>query len=65
MDAQKKSDMKEESEWVVKAAAQLTKNATKHFEHETKSYPTVNDKTSPENEFAPELLKVFIKELRH
>ena len=65
MDAQKKSDMKEESEWVVKGAAQLIKNATKHFEHETKSYPTVNDKTSPENEFAPELLKVFIKELRH
>ena len=61
--AQEKSDMKEESERVVKAAAQLIKNAIKKFEHETESYPTVNDITSPENELVPELLKVFIKEL--
>ena len=59
---QKKSDMKEESEWVVKAAAQQIKNAIKQFEHETESYPTVDDITSPENEFVPGLLKVFIKE---
>ena len=34
---QKKSDMKEKSERVVKAAAQLIKNAIKQFEHETES----------------------------
>ena len=34
---QKKSDMKEKSEQVVKAAAQQIKNAIKQFEHETES----------------------------
>ena len=48
-----KSDMKEESDRAVKAAAQLIKNAIKQFEHETESYPTADDITSPENEFAP------------
>ena len=57
-----KSDMKEESEWVVKAAAQLIKKTIKQSEHETESYPTVDYITSPEKEFAPELLKAFIKE---
>ena len=57
--------MKEESEGVVKAATQLVKNATKQFEHDTESYSTVNDITSSENEFVPELLKLFIKELRN
>ena len=60
---QKKNNMKEESERVVKKAAQLTKNAIKEFKHKTESYPTVDDIASPENEFVPELLKVFIKEL--
>ena len=55
--------MKEESERVVKAATQLIKNAIKQFEHETESYSTVNNITSPENEFVRELPKVFIKEL--
>ena len=49
---QKKSDMKEESDRVVKAAAQLIKNAIKQFEHETESYPTADDITSSVNEFA-------------
>ena len=43
----------------------LIKNATKQFEHDTESYSTVNDITSSENEFAPELQNVFIKELRN
>ena len=55
--------MKEESKRVVKAATQLIKNAIKQFEHETESYSTVNNITSPENEFVRELPKVFIKEL--
>ena len=45
--------MKEESDRAVKAAAQLIKNGIKQFEHETESYPTADDITSPENEFAP------------
>ena len=45
--AQWKSNLKEEPERVVKAATQLIKNATKQFEHETESYSTVNDITSP------------------
>ena len=61
--AQKKSNVKEESERVVKAAAQLIKNAIKQFEQRTESYPTVEDITSPESEFVTVLLKVFIKEL--
>ena len=32
------------------------KTAIKLFEHETESFATVNDITSPENEFVPELL---------
>ena len=43
---QERSDMKEESERVVKAATQLIKNATKQFEGETESYSTVNDNFS-------------------
>ena len=39
--------MKEESEQVVKTAAQLIKNAINHFENETESYPTVDDTTFP------------------
>ena len=43
--------MKEESERVVKTAAQLIKNAINHFEHETvlntNEYPTADDTTSP------------------
>ena len=54
--------MKEESERVVKAAAQLIKKTIKQSEHDTESYPTVDYITSPEKEFAPELLKAFIKE---
>ena len=55
--------MREESEWVVKVAAQLIKNTIKQFELGTESHPTVDDINSPENELVPELLKVFIKEL--
>ena len=38
-----------------KSSCSANKKTIKQFEHETESYPTADDTTSPENEFVPEL----------
>ena len=60
---QKKSSQKDESERVIKAAAELIKDAIKRFDHETNFYPTAEDVKSLGNESVPQLLNVFIREL--
>lgn len=40
---QKKDSQQDESERIVKAVAQLIRDAMKKFEHDTDSYPTADD----------------------
>lgn len=60
---QKKDSQQDESERIVKTAAQLIRNAMKQFEHDTDSYPTADDVKCSESKFVPQLLNVFIQEL--
>ena len=60
---ERESNKSQETERVVKTAAKLIKDAIKNFEHETNTYPSVDDILCSENSHVPELLKVFVDEL--
>ena len=47
----------------MKTAAKLIKDVIKNYEHETNTYPSVDEILCTENSHVPELLKVFMDEL--
>ncbi|XP_076800982.1 uncharacterized protein LOC143445626 [Clavelina lepadiformis] len=57
------SNVSQETERIVKTAAKLIKDAIKNHEHESSTYPSVEDILGTENPHVPELLKVFMNEL--
>ena len=61
--AERKTNLSDEADRIVKSAAKLIKNAIKNHDHSTQCYPTATDISDTSKYHVPDLLQTFINEL--